>query len=187
MRSLILVAALTLAGCDFHITNPAPVVTAGTTPGNITISNTNTNTAQTDRSDTEATPTPSSGTPPSSSPGALPLPTYGEAEARAYAAAHPSQVTHSCQLTDGEAAWAFLDGLIGVLSQRDARWGYLCKDANCLTQARDVVAYRASAGDTGIWLVDVLGSHCPGPGDSPTQFRWGVLPFETLRRWIGHR
>jgi hypothetical protein len=188
MRLLILVAACLVAGCDITLTTPSPVVTAGTTaPGNITITNTNTNTAQTDRSDTEATPTPGGTTPPPSPGGALPLPSYGEGVARDYAAAHPAQVTHSCQLTDGDAAWAFLDGLISVLSQRDARWGYLCKDANCLTQARDVVAYRASTGDTGIWLVDVLGSHCPGPGDSPTQVRWGVLPFETVRRWVGHR
>jgi hypothetical protein len=114
--------------------------------------------------------------------------------ARDYAATHQAQITGSCQLTHGEAAWGFLDGLIGVLQardarlqERDARWGYLCKDANCLTQARDIVAYRASAGDTGIWIVDVLGNHCPGPTDSPTEFRWGVLPFETARRWVGHR
>jgi hypothetical protein len=191
MRIAIALVALLLAGCDITLTTPTPVVTGtGTTPGAITITNTNTNTATTDRSDTE-TPAPSpsgSGSTPTVPPGgALPLPTYGEAEARAYAAAHPHQVTHSCQLTDGEAAWAFLDGLIGVLSQRDARWGYLCKDANCITQARDVVAYRASTGDTGLHLVDVLGNHCPGPGDSPTEFRWGVLPFESVRRWIGHR
>jgi hypothetical protein len=187
MRLITLFAACVLAGCDFHITNPAPVVTTGTTaPGNITISNTNTNTASTDRSDTEATPTPSTGT-PAPTTGALPLPPYGEGVARDYAAAHPSQVTHSCQLVDGEAAWAFLDGLIGLLQSRDARWGYLCKDASCATKARDVVAYRASTGDTGIHLIDVLGSHCPGPGDSPTQFRWGVLPFDTARRWSGTR
>jgi len=187
MRLLILLAACTiLAACDIQI-NPGAVPASPTSPSNITITNTNTNTAQTDRSDTEATPTPtpSGSTPPVT--GALPLPAYGEGVARDYAAAHPSQVTHSCQLTDGEAAWAFLDGLIAVLSQRDARWGYLCKDANCLTQARDIVAYRASAGDTGIWIVDVLGNHCPGPNDSPTMFRWGVLPFETARRWVGHR
>ena len=188
-RLLPVIVALASLGCDIQLTMPTPVVTAPTAPGAITISNTNTNTATTDRSDTEATPTPSGSgsTPTPPTGGALPLPAYGEGVARDYAAAHPSQVTHSCQLTDGEAAWAFLDGLIGVLSQRDARWGYLCKDANCLTQARDVVAYRASAGDTGIWIVDVLGNHCPGPGDSPTQFRWGVLPFEAVRRWIGHR
>jgi len=189
MRVLILVAAALVAGCDITLTTPSPVVTAGTTtPGNITISNTNTNTASTDRSDTEAAPSPSSGTTPSPpTAGVLPLPSYGEGVAREYAAAHADQIAHSCQLTDGEAAWHFLDGLIGVLSQRDARWGYLCKDANCITKARDVVAYRASTGDTGIHIVDVLGNHCPGPGDSPTQFRWGVLPFETTRRWSATR
>jgi hypothetical protein len=185
MRLLTLLAACVLAGCDFHITNPAPVVTAGTTPGNITITNTNTNTATTDRSDTAATPEPSGS--PSSPTGALPLPAYGEGVARDYAAAHQAQIATSCQVTHGEAAWAFLDGLNAVLRQRDARWGYLCKDANCTQQARDIVAYRASAGDTGIWIVDVLGNHCPGPGDSPTEFRWGVLPFETVRRWSGTR
>jgi len=187
LRILILLLALTSLGCDIQLTMPSPVVQAPTGPGNVTV--TNTTTVTVDRSDTEATPTPSgSGSPPSPPiGGALPLPAYGEGVARDYAAAHPSQVTHSCQLTDGEAAWAFLDGLIGVLSQRDARWGYLCKDANCLTQARDVVAYRASAGDTGIWIVDVLGNHCSNAGDSPTMVRWGVLPFETVRRWVGHR
>ena len=187
MRLLSLFAACLLAACDLHITNPAPVIATGTTaPGNITISNTNTNTTG-DRSDTEATPAPSPGTPSSPTTGVLPLPSYGEGVAREYAAAHAAQIAHSCQLTDGEAAWAFLDGLIGVLQARDARWGYLCKDASCATKARDVVAYRASTGDTGIHIVDVLGSHCPGPGDSPTQFRWGILPFETLRRWSGTR
>lgn len=163
---------------------PSPVVTTPTAPGNVTV--TNTTTVTVDRSDTATTPEPTPGTPVPPT-GALPLPAYGEGVARDYAATHQAQIATSCQLTHGEAAWAFLDGLIGVLSQRDARWGYLCKEANCLTQARDIVAYRASTGDTGIWIVDVLGNHCPGPGDSPTEFRWGVLPFETARRWVGHR
>ena len=187
MRIALALVALLMAGCDITLTTPTPVVTGtGTTPGAITITNTNTNTATTDRSDTEAAPS-GGGTPSPPTTGALPLPAYGEAVTREYAAANPYQVTHSCQVTDGDAAWAFLDGLIRVLSQRDARWGYLCKDANCITKARDVVAYRASAGDTGIWIVDVLGNHCPSATDSPTQVRWGVLPFETVRRWSGTR
>jgi hypothetical protein len=185
LRILIVLVALTSLGCDIHLTTPSPVVTGTGTPA-ITITNTNTNTNTVDRSDTDpvATPTPST---PAPTTGALPLPTYGEAEARAYAAAHPHQVTHSCQVTDGEAAWAFLDGLIGLLRQRDARWGYLCKDASCSKVAADIVAYQASSGDTGFWIVDVLGNHCPNVGESPTQVRWGVLPFETLRRWSGTR
>jgi len=186
MKICLVLGALLVAGCDID-NYPAASPTAPTaTPISITISNVNTNTASTDKTDTE----PESPSPAPSGGGgvvALPLPPYGEAVTREYAAANPGQVTHSCQLTDGEAAWAFLDGLLRVLSQRDARWGYLCKDANCTQQARDVVAYRASSGDTGIWIVDVLGNHCPSSGDSPTQVRWGVLPFETVRRWIGHR
>jgi len=54
--------------------------------------------------------------------------------------------------------------------------------------ARDIVAYRASSGDTGIWIVDVIGNHCPGAttGDVPT-VRWGILPFELERRWAPAR
>jgi len=187
MRPLILVVALTSLGCDIDVTMPTPIVTTGTPAGGVTVTQTTTQTV--DRSDTAPpSPAPSNGSPPPVT-GALPLPPYGESVTRDYAAAHPSQVTHSCQLTDGEAAWQFLDGLVAMLKAQaqDARWGYLCKDANCLTQARDVVAYRASTGDTGIWIVDVLGNHCPGPNDSPTMVRWGVLPFEVVRRWSGTR
>lgn len=183
MRILILLVALTLAGCDLDV-YPAASPIAPTPAGAITITNTNTNTTTVDRSDTEATPTP---TTPAPTTGALPLPAYGEGVARDYAAAHANQIAHSCQLTDGDAAWQFLDGLIATLQNRDARWGYLCKDASCSLLGRDVVAYKASSGDTGIWIVDVLGNHCPGPNDSPTQVRWAVLPFETLRRWSGTR
>jgi hypothetical protein len=43
--------------------------------------------------------------------------------------------------------------------------------------------------DRAMWAqwIKVLGNHCPAAGDSPTQVRWGVLPFETVRRWIGVR
>jgi hypothetical protein len=185
VRILILLLALTLAGCEGDTILPAanPAAPSG---GTTTVTNTTTVTVTIDRSDTAATPDSTPGM-PTPTTGALPLPTYGEAEARAYAAAHPHQVTHSCQVTDGEAAWAFLDGLIGLLRQRDTRWGYLCKDASCSKVAADIVAYKASAGDTGFWIVDVLGNHCPNAGESPTQVRWGVLPFETVRRWSGTR
>jgi len=188
MRVLSLFAAcVLLAACDISI-NPGAAPASPTSPGAVTVTNTATNTTTVDRSDTASVPGPTPqdpSTPPTGN--VLPLPAYGEGVTREYAAAHPHQVTHSCQLVDGEAAWQFLDGLIGLLQSRDARWGYLCKDASCATKARDIVAYRASTGDTGIHLIDVLGSHCPGPGDSPTEVRWGVLPFETTRRWSGTR
>jgi hypothetical protein len=116
----------------------------------------------------------------------LPLPVYGESVAREVAAANPALLAHSCEITSGPSAWGFLDLLVRTLQARDARWGYLCKDAGCSRVAADVVAYRASAGDTGIWIVDVIGNHCPNPSDV-VAVRWGVLPFETVRRWIGVR
>ena len=189
------VLVLVVAGCEFRITDPSPVVTptaAAAPPAVITITNTNTNTNENDRSDTGPVVTPpTGGTPtPTPTPGAaLPLPAYGESTTRAYGAAHPHLVLHSCQTTDGAGAWQFLDGLVAALRAvaGDPRWGYLCKDANCSKVAADVVAYKASDTGRGIWIVDVLGSHCPGPGDSPTQVRWGLLPFELERPWIGVR
>jgi len=183
MRSIFLLLAILCAGCEGDTILPAanPAAPSG---GTTTVTNTTTVTVTIDRSDTEATPASST---PAPTTGALPLPAYGEGEARAYAATQADAIAHSCQLVDGDRAWAFLDGVIALLQARDARWGYLCKDPGCTTFGRDVITYKASSGDTGIWIVDVLGNHCPSASDSPTQFRWGVLPFETVRRWSGHR
>jgi len=186
MRKVLLLAACVLmAACDFRLDLTDTPAASPTSPGAVTVTNTNTNTTTIDRSDTGTAP--SSGGASSPTTGALPLPAYGEGVVRDFAAAHPALVAHSCQITDGESAWQFLDQLIAVLQNRDARWGYLCKDASCSTVGRDVITYKASSGDTGIFIVDVLGNHCPGPTDSPTQVRYGVLPFETVRRWIGTR
>jgi hypothetical protein len=192
MRGIVVaLAVLILAACEFRITEPTPVAVTPTAPPAITITNTNTNTNTQDRSDTEPTPTPA---PPAGGGGSttsppLPLPSYGETVTRDVAAANPGLLANSCQETTGDRAWAFLDLVIRTLvsQAQDARWGYLCKDANCLAMARDIVAYRASTGDTGIWIVDVIGNHCPGPTDGPATVRWGVLPFETVRKWKGTR
>jgi hypothetical protein len=98
------------------------------------------------------------------------------------AAANPTLLANSCQDTHGESAWQFLDLVIRTLRAQDQRWGYLCKDASCVTFGADIVAYRATSSTTGIWIVDVIQNHCPGPGDTVSA-RWGVLPFETERRW----
>ena len=185
-----LAAIALLAACEFRITDPTPVVTpaaTGTPAITITNTNTNTNTAETDRSDTgTSTPTTPGGTGGTGGAAALPLPSYGEADARAVAAANPQLLANSCEITSGASAWQFLDLVIKTLQARDARWGYLCKDAGCTKVAADIVAYKAGSGDTGIWIVDVIGNHCPNVGDV-VQVRWGVLPFETVRRWIGVR
>jgi hypothetical protein len=186
MRLLTLFAACLLAGCDITLTTPSPVVTTPTAPGNITITNTNTNTASTDRSDTAATPTPGGSTPSPPTAGALPLPNYGEGVAREIATQYANELAASCELTHGPSAWAWLDRLVRTLQARDARWGYLCKDTGCTKVAADIVAYKAGSGDTGFWIVDTIGNHCPNVGDV-VQVRWGVLPFETVRRWTGTR
>jgi hypothetical protein len=196
MRGLLIVLlAVVVTGCELTITQPAPVVATPTgtpAPAPITITsvntNTNTNTDTSDRSDTE-TPTPRGPEGPEPLPGAvIPLPGYGEGVVREIAAANPTLLANSCEGQTGASAWAFLDLVIRTLQARDARWGYLCKDASCSRVAADIVAYRASTGNTGIWIVDMIGNHCPGAGtgDIPT-VRWGILPFETRRPWTGQR
>jgi hypothetical protein len=181
--------ALLAAACEFRITDPTPVVTPpASSPPSISISNTNTNTStnNNDRSDTDPGPVPPAGGGGSDAP--VPLPTYGEAVTRDVADRNPALLANSCEITSGASAWAFLDLVVRSLREArgDSRWGYLCKDASCSKVGADVVAYRASTGDVGIWIVDVIGNHCPGPADT-VAVRWGVLPFETVRRWIGVR
>ena len=116
----------------------------------------------------------------------MPLPTYAEGVTREVAAANPTLLANSCQETFGESAWQFLDLLIRTLRAHDVRFGYLCKDANCLSFGQDVITYKATTGDTGIWIVDVIENHCPGPSDT-VRVRWGVLPYDVTRRWSATR
>ena len=193
MRKLpigLVVLALMCVACDFRFDlngNPATPAASPTGP-TVTVTNTNTNTSTSDRSDTVPPASSSSGTGgtgDTTTP--LPLPDYGESVTRATATANPGLLANSCQDVNGDRAWEFLDLVISTLRARDQRWGYLCKDASCSTFGRDVITYRATAADTGIWIVDVIGNQCPGPTDKPAEVRWGVLPFETLRRWSATR
>ena len=179
--ALVLLACVAVAGCDINLDLDDATPTS---PSPTTISNTNINTTTLpDRSDTA----PSPGAPSGGAETPLPLPSYGEQVTRDVAAQSPALLANSCQETSGESAWRFLDSVIAALRARDARWGYLCKDAACRTFARDVVAYRATSSTSGIWIVDVIGNHCPGPTDPPPAVRWGVLPFETARPWSAAR
>jgi hypothetical protein len=184
IKLIIVICAIGVSACEqnFNLSPTSPSSPNG--PGNITITNTNTNTANTDSTGTDTGPT-SSPTTPDSNNGVIPLPSYGEAVTKLVAQANPTLLANSCQEKFGEIAWAFLDKVIQELRFHtgDQRWGYLCKDASCNKTARDVVAYRASSGNNGIWIVDVIGNHCPGPTDPAPAFRWGVLPFETVRPW----
>jgi hypothetical protein len=183
IKYIIVVCAIGVSGCEqtFNLTTP----TAPTIPGSsVTVTNTNTNTA-TNTDKTGSDTSPGSGQSDDVN-GVIPLPAYGESVVRSVASSNSALLANSCQEKFGESAWAFLDLAIRTLQMQDARWGYLCKDATCSNIARDIVAYRASSGNNGIWIVDVIGNHCPGVGDM-AEVRWGVLPFETTRPWIGSR
>ena len=178
--SWLVLSAVMLTGCEPNYTIN---ITSPTSPSlaEININNTNTNT-NTNNDKTGSDIEPSNNGAPQT--GVIPLPAYGESVTRKVAAENPTALAHSCQDKFGESAWQFLDKVIATLKANsgDSRWGYLCKDVNCTKTARDIVAYRASSGNTGIWIVDVIGNHCPAPGDV-VEVRWGVLPFETVRPW----
>lgn len=175
---------LALAGCEYQWTQPTAVDSPTPAGPSIVINNTNTNTNNNDRSDTDPGTAPT--TPGTGTTGAAPLPAYGEAISLQIGASNPGLLAASCEKTHGGGAWAYLDLLVRTLQQRDPRWGYLCKDPACQTVGGDVVTYKATAGESGIYIVDVIGNHCPLAGETTTA-RWGVLPFETARRWIGVR
>ena len=176
----LILCSLSLGGCEqtFNLTPQSPTV-----PGSVNVTNTNTNTAtNTDKTGSDTGPV-STDTPAS---GVIPLPAYGESVVRSVASSNSTLLANSCQDKFGESAWAFLDLAVRTLQMQDSRWGYLCKDATCSNIAKDIVAYRASNGNNGIWIVDVIGNHCPGPNDVVT-VTWQTLPFETTRPWIGIR
>lgn len=150
-----------------------------------TINNTNTNTNTVDIHDLvnfAPVPNPSSPVP---SPGGgtetpLPLPSNAQSVAQNYASANQGQILRSCQAIYGEAAWAFMDGLINTLKSTDPRWGYMVKYDG--TISRDVIAYRATSDNSGAWGVDVIIDHCGSPS-----FGWGVLGFDPAAQWSGTR
>jgi hypothetical protein len=186
MRLLIVViCAISVSACEqtFNLSSPTVPSSPGTT--NITNTNTNTNTNIDSTGSDTGSPTANPTTPSDGNNGVIPIPGYGETVTRLVAESNRTLLANSCQDKFGEIAWAFLDKVVQELRFHagDPRWGYLCKDASCTKTARDVVAYRASSGNLGIWIVDVIGNHCPGPTDPAPAFRWGVLPFETVRPW----
>jgi hypothetical protein len=183
--ALIILSTIAAAACEpsyvFNITSPTTV--PGSTPG-ISINNTNTNTNnESDRSDTGSDDDDNDDD-DNGNNNISQLPLYGESVTRSVASRNSTLLANSCQDKFGEIAWQFLDKVISELRQHsgDSRWGYLCKDTSCSKTARDIVAYRASMNNTGIWIVDVIGNHCPLAGEIP-EVRWGVLPFEVERSW----
>jgi hypothetical protein len=176
-RSLLIgLAALTLAGCDITIT--APTIT-NTLTNEVRVTNDSHDVANFN----PTTPTPTNPTVPGVD-NTLPLPADAQAIATAVANSAQGQLylAHSCQDRDGTAAWQFMDAIVTALKARDTRWGYLCKNGNCNDISKDVIAYRATNDNTGVWGVDIIGSHCAVPPARST-FTWNVLGFDPVAVW----
>ena len=110
----------------------------------------------------------------------LPIPAASQAIAQQYTNTHPALLASSCQAISGEAAWAYLDGVVNVLRASDPRWGYLVKSAGQISQ--DVIAYRATSDNVGAWGVDIIVNHC-----GQASFGWQVLGFDPNAQWSGTR
>lgn len=168
-------AAVVAVGCEYNL-GPS-----------ITNTNTNTNTNTIDLHDLinfAPVPNPTAPVPTPDGNGMetpLPLPANAQAIAFSVAATNVSALANSCQATNGESAWAFLDAVVTALKASDPRWGYLPKSTGGVSQ--DVIAYRATSDNVGAWGVDVIVGHC---GATPT-FGWQVLGFDPAARWVGAR
>jgi hypothetical protein len=181
-RRLLLVAALALGACRY---DPTP-----TGPTTVTQTTTVTTTYPPPPVAPVPTPTPTPGgssssprTPDPVTGGTLPLPTYGPSVLQSYAAsaAGAAALANACPGTP--TSWAFLDGLVDQLRQKDARWGYLCKRGNCFDPSADVIAYHATSGPditgtAGVIGVDVIGDLC---GSNAAQ--WSPLAFDPAGLW----
>jgi hypothetical protein len=73
---------------------------------------------------------------------------------------------NSCQGTQGERGWVWLDKLIDRLRTKDLRWGYNGKRGNVNDPSQDIVDYHFGAGDsnnsTNVYIMDVMFGHCGG-------------------------
>ena len=77
---------------------------------------------------------------------------------------------NSCQSSQGERGWIWLDKLIDRLRSKDLRWGYNGKRGNPNDPSQDVIDYHHGSGgsqfSTAVYIVDVMFGHCggsPGP------------------------
>lgn len=169
--------AFLLIGCDLAVS-----------PSSININNSNTNTVTNDSHDvfnfnptsnpSAPVPNPTGGT---ETP--LPLPTGAQAVAQTYATANTTLLANSCVATKGESGWQFLDGMIKTLNNasKDARWGYVVK-SNTGMISGDVIGYRATSDNLGLWGVDVIVDYC-----GTSSFAWQVLGFDENAQWSATR
>jgi hypothetical protein len=187
MNRLLVMGMLLAVGCDYNLTITGP-----------TVSNTNTNTSTNTNSNPidihidshdvfNFNPAPGTvgndGTSGNTSPNApLSIPSISRSIVEGIAQNNQLLIANSCQDTLGPAAWAFMDLVVTTLRVNDTRWGYLGKGGVCTNPSRDVIAYRATSTDVGIWGVDIIGNHCPGPG-MVTTFTWNVIGYDAAGKW----
>jgi hypothetical protein len=104
------------------------------------------------------------------------------------ASRNASDWRNSCQETQGERGWIWLDKLVDRLRTRDLRWGYNGKRGNLNDLSLDIVNYHFGAGEsfgsTQVYIIDVLLQHC---GNSPTP-AWidqteATAASRTVGRW----
>lgn len=178
--ALVLVAG---CSCDIRFTMPS-----------ITNTNTNDNRISVDSHDVinfnPTFPIPGTTTPNPVNPGApeipVPIPSDAQAIASAVAATKTAELARSCQDRDGAAAWNFMDAIVAALRATDQRWGYFCKAGDCNNISKDVIAYRATTDNLGVWGVDIIGDHCAVPPNKST-FTWYVIGFDPVAVWKATR
>ena len=178
-----LLSLMLVAGCDIRFTMPS-----------ITNTNTNDNRISVDSHDVinfnPTFPIPGTTTPNPVNPGApetpVPIPSDAQAIASAVAATKQAELARSCQDRDGAAAWNFMDAIVSALRAADPRWGYFCKAGDCHNISKDVIAYRATSDNLGVWGVDIIGDHCAVPPARST-FTWHVIGFDPVAVWKATR
>lgn len=85
---------------------------------------------------------------------------------------HPQALIGSC------GGWEFMDRVVDILHASDARWGYNGKRGNANDPSHDAIAYQHGAGDTAVYIFDIIGGHC---GANP-QPAWIDQTEETARQ-----
>jgi len=169
----LILLVVSLSACDINVAGPT-----------VNNSNTNTNSNNASNDSHDANFAPSNPSAPTTGPTGeqetvLPLPS--SAQGLATSVVNPLLLAKSCQDVYGEAAWQFMDTIVGALRKSDARWGYLVK-ANTGQVSHDVIAYRATSDNIGAWGVDIIIDYCGHPS-----FGWGVIGFDPAAQWTGTR
>lgn len=128
---------------------------------------------------------------PNPAPGQrLPLPSYGREVIIQLAAERRDLVVGSCVSQGGNNRFMF--EAVRRLRARDTRWGLNWKRGNRGDLSQDIVTYnfgsRSDEDTTDVYIIDIIGGHCPGPTDPPSSWNWEDVTGKTaaagsIGRW----